>query len=699
LYKQGNDSGDKHKNRRDQSGIGRHHGPKQGEDHSDASALPTSDPGSTYKSFGGASDDWYAAGSWTEAEVEDPNFGVELCFTASAANTVANIDHVRVTVHYSQASIDVSGKAYQSEGGAALANGTAISVYKNGTTLVGNTTTSGGDGSWTVSNGFVSGDIITAYIDNDGTYDGAIIFVSDGASKVSADIYGGALIVGNDTGASITNPNISLGYVWADTADMIFSTTTGEALVVNSNFDLYVASSSKTYDPGGKVITQGTGDFRIATSSIAFLDTADNVIAGDIIAYDGSLVYINEDTAVNGGDIKTQGTANDGNFLYAEGAFTPTITLSGTGTVYDGNATSTFYNLTTSGSGNSTVSTAIIIANDLTVGSGTTLSGTGDITVNGGDVTGNGTINLTGGTFTLDGIGLFGGNTGWTFNELTFGDGTGVATTTSTGTGAVTSATTTIAVNQILDAGVSKTWNLTASFEPFQLNGSFLASSSDFVYKGTSNSTTTGATYYDLTIAPTSGSPTYLMVSPPSGSEGWNNGATFGEIIEVPCGAYSWAAKTNAALSDESDASTTLGANQASACLTASNFGFGLPNASSITGIVVEVEKAISGGSLRDYEVRLLKGGSLAGTDQAIGGNWPGTDTYISYGGVSNLWGTTWSVAEVKASDFGLPQHRPRLFMVGFKDPNVEFEFPKPIKLEKTMSDIWGEPCEKASSG
>lgn len=49
----------------------------------------------------------------------------------------------------------------------------------------------------------------------------------------------------------------------------------------------------------------------------------------------------------------------------------------------------------------------------------------------------------------------------------------------------------------------------------------------------------------------------------------------------------------------------------------------------------------------------------------------------------------------VKASDFGLPQHRPRLFMVGFRDPNVKFEFPEPIKLEKTMSDIWGAPCEK----
>lgn len=49
----------------------------------------------------------------------------------------------------------------------------------------------------------------------------------------------------------------------------------------------------------------------------------------------------------------------------------------------------------------------------------------------------------------------------------------------------------------------------------------------------------------------------------------------------------------------------------------------------------------------------------------------------------------------VKASDYGLPQHRPRLFMVGFKNPDIKFEFPEPIKLEKTMSDIWGAPCDK----
>lgn len=49
----------------------------------------------------------------------------------------------------------------------------------------------------------------------------------------------------------------------------------------------------------------------------------------------------------------------------------------------------------------------------------------------------------------------------------------------------------------------------------------------------------------------------------------------------------------------------------------------------------------------------------------------------------------------VKASDYGLPQHRPRLFMVGFKDKNIEFKFPDPVPLKYTLSDVLGGKCEK----
>ncbi len=43
----------------------------------------------------------------------------------------------------------------------------------------------------------------------------------------------------------------------------------------------------------------------------------------------------------------------------------------------------------------------------------------------------------------------------------------------------------------------------------------------------------------------------------------------------------------------------------------------------------------------------------------------------------------------IKASDYGVPQHRPRLFMVGFRDKNIDFKFPDPVKLELTMSHIF----------
>ncbi len=43
----------------------------------------------------------------------------------------------------------------------------------------------------------------------------------------------------------------------------------------------------------------------------------------------------------------------------------------------------------------------------------------------------------------------------------------------------------------------------------------------------------------------------------------------------------------------------------------------------------------------------------------------------------------------IKASDYGVPQHRPRLFMVGFKDKSIDFEFPEPAKLTMTMDDVF----------
>lgn len=51
---------------------------------------------------------------------------------------------------------------------------------------------------------------------------------------------------------------------------------------------------------------------------------------------------------------------------------------------------------------------------------------------------------------------------------------------------------------------------------------------------------------------------------------------------------------------------------------------------------------------------------------------------------------------KVRACDFNLPQLRPRTFMIGFQNDDDEtFSFPAPIKLKKTMSDIFKGQCSR----
>lgn len=51
----------------------------------------------------------------------------------------------------------------------------------------------------------------------------------------------------------------------------------------------------------------------------------------------------------------------------------------------------------------------------------------------------------------------------------------------------------------------------------------------------------------------------------------------------------------------------------------------------------------------------------------------------------------------LKASDYNVPQHRPRVFIVGFRNGESlpPFMFPEKEPLTYTMSDIWGGKCEK----
>lgn len=66
---------------------------------------------------------------------------------------------------------------------------------------------------------------------------------------------------------------------------------------------------------------------------------------------------------------------------------------------------------------------------------------------------------------------------------------------------------------------------------------------------------------------------------------------------------------------------------------------------------------------------------------------------------IAKLW-YSFAYKTVRASDFWLPQHRPRIFMVGFKKSSLKkwappFHFPEPTGTTMTMSDIFQWKCEK----
>lgn len=65
-----------------------------------------------------------------------------------------------------------------------------------------------------------------------------------------------------------------------------------------------------------------------------------------------------------------------------------------------------------------------------------------------------------------------------------------------------------------------------------------------------------------------------------------------------------------------------------------------------------------------------------------------GGNTWTIMKNVFNELGYKWDYKVLNAKDFGIPQNRERLFVVGFLNNEVDFDFPKPIPLKKTMQDL-----------
>jgi DNA (cytosine-5)-methyltransferase 1 len=68
-------------------------------------------------------------------------------------------------------------------------------------------------------------------------------------------------------------------------------------------------------------------------------------------------------------------------------------------------------------------------------------------------------------------------------------------------------------------------------------------------------------------------------------------------------------------------------------------------------------------------------------------------NTFDVIKGIFNSLGYKYYIDVLNSKDYGLPQNRRRLFVVGFKE-DVDFEFPNTIELEATMQDYLQEQCK-----
>lgn len=87
-------------------------------------------------------------------------------------------------------------------------------------------------------------------------------------------------------------------------------------------------------------------------------------------------------------------------------------------------------------------------------------------------------------------------------------------------------------------------------------------------------------------------------------------------------------------------------------------YGFAVPLTATVCGIEVRVERnaagLLIGSSVNDKNVFMMKAGAPIGTNHASGSNWSGSDAVAVYGNNADLWGTTWTPAEINAGNFGM---------------------------------------------
>jgi len=90
--------------------------------------------------------------------------------------------------------------------------------------------------------------------------------------------------------------------------------------------------------------------------------------------------------------------------------------------------------------------------------------------------------------------------------------------------------------------------------------------------------------------------------------------------------------------------------------LRCTGYNFAIPLGATINGITVNVERRSNrtdNGGSRDAAMRLVKAGVIGAADRSTATIYTTADVVEAHGGAADLWGTTWTAADINAANFG----------------------------------------------
>lgn len=118
-------------------------------------------------------------------------------------------------------------------------------------------------------------------------------------------------------------------------------------------------------------------------------------------------------------------------------------------------------------------------------------------------------------------------------------------------------------------------------------------------------------------------------------------------------GTQDWLTSVQAVSSGNNYATASVNDNQTTRYLQCTGYNFAIPVGATINGITVNVERKSSDTITRDAAMLLMKAGAITGTDRSTATNYTTLDIIEAHGGATDLWGTTWSPAEINNANFG----------------------------------------------